>query len=111
MTTSRHPTTGLAATTARCPVCRAAAVYVQPPDRFFHVDGSDNQPCWRAILARPLDAPDGLDAESAARIDAAVAATVARREQRRRERAELAARRSAGLAARHAHKQTRKDQP
>lgn len=31
-----------------CGACGAPAWYVPQPDRFFHADGSDNDPCWLA---------------------------------------------------------------
>lgn len=37
----------------RC-LCGAAAVYVDPPDRFVHLDGSENYRCW-VRLAKSFD--------------------------------------------------------
>ncbi len=31
-----------------CAICGADAIYLWNPDRYFHLDGSANLPCWRA---------------------------------------------------------------
>ncbi|KXK61961.1 hypothetical protein AWW66_11005 [Micromonospora rosaria] len=62
-------------------------------------------------MSTPSTPPPLLDAEIAARIAAQVAAALARRARRRQDRDSLAARRDAGLTARHARKLDRKDRP
>jgi len=33
-----------------CPVCGEPAAYCDWPDRYFHLDGSDNRRCWVVIV-------------------------------------------------------------
>ncbi len=33
---------------AACPNCEKESLYSWSKDRFFHIDGSDNQRCWKA---------------------------------------------------------------
>ncbi|KSU77149.1 hypothetical protein AS032_14650 [Rhodococcus qingshengii] len=41
----------------QCFVCGRPSVLVRSIDRFVHLDGSDNQPCWRTTL---ITGGDGL---------------------------------------------------
>lgn len=34
----------------QCPICGQAATLVADLDRYVHLNGSSNQPCWLAIL-------------------------------------------------------------
>lgn len=40
----------MAALDGICPICEKESYPVSRLDRFFHVDGSENQSCWRALL-------------------------------------------------------------
>lgn len=33
----------------KCPICGTPSIYHELLDRYFHLDGSNNQPCWAAI--------------------------------------------------------------
>lgn len=43
----------------RCPACTALAAYDIESDRFFHLDGSANDPCWLALHRGAGDGHDG----------------------------------------------------
>jgi hypothetical protein len=32
-----------------CPVCDRPAMYLFNPDRYSHLDGTNNRPCWAAL--------------------------------------------------------------
>ncbi|MFP8882619.1 hypothetical protein [Streptomyces mangrovi] len=41
--------------TVRCPACTADSIYVHQLDRYVHLDGSANRPCWLAITRGETD--------------------------------------------------------
>jgi hypothetical protein len=38
-----------------CPVCNKSAVLVGEHNRYFHLDGSNNQSCWRVLALDPCN--------------------------------------------------------
>ena len=37
-----------------CPVCLRPALLVYSQDRYFHLDGSENDSCWREVLKQDI---------------------------------------------------------
>jgi len=49
-----------------CPACAKAAMFVASLDRYVHVDGSANLPCWLATGRGEVTLPTGVPAVGSA---------------------------------------------
>ena len=51
-----------------CPACTKTAMFVRALDRYVHVDGSENLPCWLRIARGETTTPTGLPARHALKL-------------------------------------------